>query len=762
MTTADSIRKHKEASGLEIDAYATHILRSMSPPDALIDTSVGPYVTALLRCADITDTNHLTKLVEYESLLELLEDQCSMDQQTAITALEAIAEAVTTQILPLDQSNHAGGMDGTTNTSTAATKTTTTTRNTRQGNIGPYSGGGLDSFQSLRSTLPGSSDDGSNVRTNRSSLLLSTEGLLSEQSGGSSTTIEPYTPGSVGGPSPLRPDNLIPFDLLGALDDPSPYQQRCESQSQAVPDDLPVQFSSPPNPAQHHHYDFPPGLQVSDSNRQQRENQQRQEEDFPPLGRSVDSFPPLRASTTDKPKKSKVGSSRKAVSGKTHQHSDKDLAAALFRPARARQNSIENEDVTSGTAHSSITRPRGQSFGSGSTTGSGSAYEANSGQQQQQQQQQQQSNMYYQQQLSSCVEILLSMNQDLSEDAATQAALLADTDFNVAHFMVDAAMMAPPICRHLLHEGCYRSDCQFSHDIEGHTCLFWIRGRCGKGSTCRFLHGFNKKLLNEIRLVRNNNDNNVVSSSVRSTSEQQYQHLQDRYNETGEAVAIYGSNEHDTSISTTYPGYAYSASSGVHNIVGDYGTIPPGLTQSWQQIPSAADTSSVSNSYPSSGDFPSSFANVASKGSVMSPPPTNVRHLNNTTRNSSTNTTVRIPQDLWNPHENRDSSVFFVADPLERYTKVAATVGRRDVIDLHFQSMNTFGVVLTSILPSKLSEWDEIWIVTGTGHHVGKKTHQKGGGALEGAVIQWLADEGYNFFRGKDRNGLGGALLVKR
>jgi hypothetical protein len=86
-----------------------------------------------------------------------------------------------------------------------------------------------------------------------------------------------------------------------------------------------------------------------------------------------------------------------------------------------------------------------------------------------------------------------------------------------------------------------------------------------------------------------------------------------------------------------------------------------------------------------------------------------------------------------------------------------------EIIDLHFQSTKTFATVLEQILPQKLQIATEagVWIVTGTGHHVGSKTHQKGGGALERSVMQWLLDQGYSFAKGKDRNGLGGALLVK-
>jgi hypothetical protein len=157
-----------------------------------------------------------------------------------------------------------------------------------------------------------------------------------------------------------------------------------------------------------------------------------------------------------------------------------------------------------------------------------------------------------------------------------------------------------------------------------------------------------------------------------------------------------------------------------------------------------------------------SFANIASQGyeHAKFTPPASER--NSSPSVTTTLPTVRIPQDLWNPHENRDASVFHIPDPIERYNKVSAGVKRRDVLDLHFQSTKTFATVLSIILPMKLSELDEVWIVTGTGHHVGSKTHQKGGGALERAVITWLTEEGYNCFRGRDRNGLGGALLVKR
>lgn len=345
----------------------------------------------------------------------------------------------------------------------------------------------------------------------------------------------------------------------------------------------------------------------------------------------------------------------------------------------------------------------------------------------------------YQQQLDSCVEILLSMNTELSESAAMEAAGMANADFNIAQYIVDRALSAPPVCRHVLHDGCYRSDCQFSHDVEGHTCLFWLRGRCTKPVTvCKFLHGFHSKLMEGIPA-------NVLAAATPGSSH-------------------------------PYPGVAPPPA------FGGFALPPPGnhnavmASSSWPQqqpLPSLTD-SSASNSYSSSAGSTnggsgtsSSFANIASRGydnvnsrayfaspsSSSQSPPVSLES------NTTVIPTVRIPQNLWNPHENRDSSVFYIADPMERYRQVCAGNPRQDVIDLHFQSTKTFGAVLEQVLPTKSGD---VWIVTGTGHHVGQKTHQKGGGALERAVIQWLQEHSYTFFRGKDRNGLGGALLVKQ
>ena len=298
----------------------------------------------------------------------------------------------------------------------------------------------------------------------------------------------------------------------------------------------------------------------------------------------------------------------------------------------------------------------------------------------------------------SSVEILLSMNPDISEEAAREALRLVHGDLNWGQYMVDVALTAPPVCRHLLQDGCYRRDCQFSHDIDGHTCVFWMRGRCGKGDSCPFRHGFDEKALEAVMPP--------------ATTEEQFPSLV-----TGE----------DPPLSST-PTTTFTSNT--------QGSI-------WSRTSSTSFAQVASQAGPPDSAFPS-LTSLSKKTSSQS-----IRR-------------VEIPQDLWSAHENRDSTVFYIADPLERYRAVSSTVRRKNVIDLHFQSSKTFSVVLETILPQKLANHSEVWIVTGTGHHVGSRTHQKGGGALENIVTQWLTENGYKFARGRDRNGLGGALMVQR
>lgn len=329
------------------------------------------------------------------------------------------------------------------------------------------------------------------------------------------------------------------------------------------------------------------------------------------------------------------------------------------------------------------------------------------------------------------VEMLLSMNADLSEEAALAAAMESpQADVNVAQYLIDCVLAAPPVCRHLLQNGCYRSDCQFSHDIDNHTCLFWLKGRCGKGTQCRFLHGFDPRLLHGIQYT------------TTTTPPQQSQ----------------WDNGNSSSFLSTMQ---------LPKQTTDLDYPPPSETLNFKKKSStwkSGGTAAWGLDIKKNPSHPASFANVALQGTTNSKatfvdrsqplPPLESPATNYIKK-------VDIPTDVWCAHENRDASVFHIADPMERYYAVAATRRpyRSDIIDLHFQSTKTFAIVLAKVLPEQLPN-GHVWIVTGTGHHVGAKTHQKSGGALESAVMTWLTQHGYNFAKGRDRNGQAGALLV--
>jgi len=409
------------------------------------------------------------------------------------------------------------------------------------------------------------------------------------------------------------------------------------------------------------------------------------------LETEAEAFPPLGASKITQKKNSKPV--RKPSKGES-----KEIATMLFRPTRSRQSSIDEDGYSSSSTNQT---PRLSSIEN-------------------------------QHQLDSATEILLSMNADLSEVAAAEASSLAGGDVNIAQYVIDQAMSAPPVCRHALNDGCYRSDCQFSHDVEGHTCLFWVRGRCGKGDSCRFYHGFSDRLTEGIC-------QEVQTSSF-----------------AGKKTKNLLSRDFDAVTSGSWSSPAYTS-------------YPPVLADSNNAKSSwTMESGYVPDERPQQNSV-SSFARIASKGipsndNLYVPEGAKDMSLGATGMSSSRQKQkfVKIPQNLWNHHVNRDSGAFYINDPIKRYLEVSKASERSNVIDLHFQSTKTFSVVLSTILPQKLLEHDDVWIVMGSGHHVNRNSHQKGGGALESAVLAWLLAENYNFFRGRDRNGYSGAVLVKK
>ncbi|GKY99754.1 hypothetical protein MPSEU_000929300 [Mayamaea pseudoterrestris] len=311
--------------------------------------------------------------------------------------------------------------------------------------------------------------------------------------------------------------------------------------------------------------------------------------------------------------------------------------------------------------------------------------------------------------LNSCVEYLVAMNTHLplARAAAVDAALTADANPAMAQYLIDLALASPQVCRHYLDKGCYRADCAFSHVVG--VCLFWIKGSCRwKAGSCPFYHHFDKQIVYD-----------VLANMQEKAAEIEY-------------------FDHETDDD----GRHFNSCEGIHDDIASH---------DYACSDSQAQKQSTFAAIASQGFSQASFA-----------APANLDQMQAKRLQPATIPTVPIPQNLWNPHENRDSSVFFINDPMERYLQILKSVRRNDVIDLHFQSTKTFSAVLSNVLPAKLETMSSVWIVTGTGHHVGSQTDQKGGGALEAAVLDWLQVEGYNVYKGRDRNGQGGAILIRR
>lgn len=66
------------------------------------------------------------------------------------------------------------------------------------------------------------------------------------------------------------------------------------------------------------------------------------------------------------------------------------------------------------------------------------------------------------------------------------------------------------------------------------------------------------------------------------------------------------------------------------------------------------------------------------------------------------------------------------------------------------------------MLPARLASFTEVWVITGTGHHTAKESHQRSqvGGVLRSAVEEHLQQGGYIYYPAKDRAGNSGAFLV--
>ena len=754
------------ATDSAIDAYAGRVLASRSPPETCVEPSLAPYVTSVLRASSFVAAassgtassfpseddyaNLATDIEEYDSLMELLQEHCGMDETVARSAIRSIAAAVRTGTVdpfgeeigtssfggtPLAGSlNALGGTGGNSGVSSLAGSLNAMSFGAGFGGRGYRSESIDDAGDALVSDLGQMLKDGlTNGSRSTSGDQLNT--------GASSFVLDEDLPGFSGSAalaSPVKEDNLLPHDLLGELDDDPPNPSASGDSNE-----------SKPSSREEKKEETAASVTVAEFAASQMS--QRGDAAAPTSGSS--DFPSIAESSAPEPAKSRDGLPPKSGGGKgskkKKKKQDLDLAASLFSTSRSRSNSVPTEKspmlkpMVSPDTMTSPLAPMGNNFGGMGGPGMTSPMGDYGGP----------PDAYLNQQVQSTAEILLTMNHSLGEHAAYEAAMVSNADINVAQYVIDGAMGAAPVCRHLLNGGCYRSDCQFSHDVDGHTCLFWIRGRCNKGDECQFRHGFCAKLLEGI-------NQEMLSGAASGTP------VVGGYGEYYDQGPIQTGNLIQRNAAASY-------GQGMPGGIGSYNSSPFASPNLKPAAPgrqgsdfasfslSGGETSAPAPYAPAPSSGPGvSFANIATSGynnkaSFAEPEGGSRGGVGTLTQ------FARIPQDLWLGSEQRDSSVFHIADPMERYAEVAKNNPRQDVLDLHFQSIKTFPVVLSAVLDEMLETCD-VWVVTGSGHHVDKSSHQKRGGVLEEAVASWLDMHGYVYAQGRDRNGHGGAVLVKR
>lgn len=130
-----------------------------------------------------------------------------------------------------------------------------------------------------------------------------------------------------------------------------------------------------------------------------------------------------------------------------------------------------------------------------------------------------------------------------------------------------------------------------------------------------------------------------------------------------------------------------------------------------------------------------------------------------------------VDPSIWTHEVSRDASCFKIQDPLDRYHEVNKGVSRIDVMDLHFQSSVTVEHVLDECLYEKLNALIQqplpleviksgtetqhyeslgVWVITGSGHHAPRDSHQAQGGVLFRTVFEYLEYYEYSFLLGQN------------
>ena len=535
------VNNSNQAVEIAVDAHATRLIQSNSAPEACVDSSIGPYITSILREALLTnninsDTSSLSLIPEYDSLIELLESQCQMELQVAESVIADIAMAIQTNGIP-DLSNRHN------NNSTDSSAGCGPERRSRSKSLGAEPAKDLDvdflgrilqesmkqpnsslnevdhglnfSYQSCAAPSQSISNDLSFlppitsvfVNNNGGSALLSKDRQHQNQRHVSFD--ETYTTTIDNGPQCREPyNNNSSMDAwntagnevndaqaylgasLGFLDLEEEEEGNASNQMTIIKECEVMEDES--------RQDEKGGTMIANGTSTLEVINSELAQchpvsgfpDLTPSENAQESGVNLNDKPPTNPRRPKKRSSKKEA---------EELVAALFvTNSRPRSNSLPLS-VNSGTSNSAYPTngvPNSKSSTSLCTTETSATTQSTD------------NNSAV---IESTTEILLTMNYHLGHEAASLASQLSYGDLNLAQYLIEAARSINAggygfnsynrrrsrICRHELQGTCYRHDCPYSHDIAGVTCLFWLKGRCHHtdGSSCRFMHGFAESLL---------------------------------------------------------------------------------------------------------------------------------------------------------------------------------------------------------------------------------------------------------------------------
>ncbi|KAL7461651.1 hypothetical protein ACHAXS_002060 [Conticribra weissflogii] len=221
----------------------------------------------------------------------------------------------------------------------------------------------------------------------------------------------------------------------------------------------------------------------------------------------------------------------------------------------------------------------------------------------------------------------------------------------------------------------------------------------------------------------------------------------------------------------------------------------PTPAESAEMIP----TKQLQNTNEFSTSPRSGWASVAAKRpdpAVLQPAMNTANSFTNSNGHKSITKFVTIPKEVWLPDTANADYFHLYPDPIQRFIAVNGhhksylstvtipksfdqdSANSRDsnngsvaLLDVHFQSAKTVSAILNEFLPPALTKNDEVWIITGSGHHVAVG-HQRRetGGILFNAVKRYLEQQEeemmLDFRIGKDARGGNsssfGAFLVRR